>query len=255
MRDDIDLHIHTERCGCGNETMAVSAVLERCQELGYRSIAITDHYNGPQHLEAQRQIREDLRGHNGPVAVTWGVECTIADAELGTLTVDEALVEELEYDYVIGGPHGRYEETGPDAIIETQHRLIMATVLNPIIDVLVHPWWFSRLEWERGTMNWFTDMSQIPDRHIEELAQACVDTGTAVEMNAGGIIHHPHYLEPMQASYREYIAALCDRGVTFTACSDAHDISTLERSKDAATFLADAGVPDEQIAVPEPSEL
>lgn len=255
MRDDVDLHIHTVHCGCANETMPVDALLERCDELGYRQIAITDHFNGPQHLEAQHQIREDLRRYEGPVAVTWGVECTIADPEAGTLTVTEELVVQMQYDFVIGGPHGRYEETEPEKIIETQHRLMLATVRNPIVDSLVHPWWFSRLEWERGTMNWFEDMSLIPQWHVEELAAACVETGTAIEMNAGGILYHPHYSDKMVADYSDYLAALCELGATFTLCSDAHDISNLERAKDAAQFLADAGVPDEQIAVPEPSEL
>ena len=255
MRDDIDLHIHTDRCRCGNETMTVPAVLERCQELGYTAIAITDHYNGPQHLEAQHLIREDLRGYDGPLAVTWGVECTVADAAQGTLTVEADFVDEMGYEFVIGGPHGRYEETEPEAIIATQHRLMLATIQNPIVNSLVHPWWFSRLEWERGTMNWFEDMSLIPDWHVEELAAACVESGTSVEMNATGILGHPHYSEKMLADYSDYIAALSERGVTFTLCSDAHDISKLEHAKNAAKFVADAGVPDEQIAVPEPSEL
>ncbi len=255
MRDDIDLHIHTTHCGCANETMSVPALLERCDELGYRHIAITDHYNGEQHDEPQKRIQEDLRDYDSPVAVTWGVECTIADAEAETHTVTEELVAEFGYDFVIGGPHGRYEATEPDEIIETQHRLMLATVCNPIIDVLVHPWWFSRREFEQGTMSWFTDMSRIPPWHVEELAAACVENETSVEMNAGGIIHHPHFEQQMLDDYREYLADLCERGVTFTLCSDAHDIDRLEWAKDAAGFLVEAGVPDEQIFVPEPSDL
>ena len=255
MRDDVDLHIHTVHCGCGNETMQVADLIDRCYELGYRYIAITDHYNGPQHYEAQKKIREDLREYDGPIAITWGVECTIADPEAGTVTVDEELIAEMAFEFVIGGPHGRYEETEPEAIIETQHGLMLATVRNPIIDALVHPWWFSRLEWERETMTWFTDMSLITERHVDELAQACVETGTSVEMNAGGILYHPHYSEKMVDDYRNYLAALCERGVTFTLCSDAHDIGNLERAKDAARFLAEAGVPDEQIAVPAATDL
>ena len=255
MRNDLDLHIHTARFGCANETMAVPALLERCEQLGYTHIAITDHLNGPQHLEAQKLIREDLRGYDGPLEVTWGVECTVADPAEGTLTVTEELVEEFSYDFVIGGPHGRYGEEDPDAIIATQHRLLLATVRNPIINAVVHPWWFSRVEWERGTMNWFEDMSRIPGWHVEELAAACVETGTAVEMNASAIIHHARFTQRMLDDYREYIVALYERGVNFTVCSDAHDIENLVRAKDAAKFLADAGVPDERIVVPEPTEL
>jgi histidinol phosphatase-like PHP family hydrolase len=89
---------------------------------------------------------------------------------------------------------------------------------------------------------------------VEELAEACVETGTSVEMNGGAIIHHQRYTDRFKDDYREYLAALCERGVTFTLCSDAHDIEQLSFAGDAAQFLADAGVPDEQIAAPVVSE-
>ncbi len=165
MRDDIDLHLHTAHVGCANETMSVPALLAKCEELGYTHIAITDHYNGPHHAEAQRAIREDLRAYDGPLQITWGVELTIADADAGTLTADEATVEEFGWEFVIGGPHGRYGETDVDAIIATQHRLMLATLRNPLVDALVHPWWFSRGEFAPGKeMAWMTDMSRFPTR-------------------------------------------------------------------------------------------
>ncbi len=250
MRDDLDLHIHTAHVGCANETMSLPALLAHCEQLGRTHIAITDHLNGPQHLEAQSAIHEELPSYEGPLAVTWGVESTIADAETGAITVTAEHVGRFGYDFVIAGPHGRYDETDPDAIIATNHRLMLATVRNPIVDALVHPWWFSRAEWDRGTMTWFEDMSRIPESHVDELAEACVETGTSVEMNAGAILHHARYTEKFIDDYREYVVALCERGVTFTVCSDAHDISQLERASDAAQFLADAGVPDDRIAAP-----
>lgn len=254
MRDELDLHIHTAHVGCANETMSLPALLQRCEDLGRAHIAITDHLNGPQHLAPQQAIREELPQYDGPLAITWGVEATIADASAGTITVTEQHVEQFGYDFVIAGPHGRYDETEPDAIIAINHRLMLATVRNPIVDALVHPWWFSRVEWDRGTMTWFEDMSRILEWHVEELAEACVETGTAVEMNGGAIIHHQCYTDRLKDDYREYLAALCERGVTFTLCSDAHDIEQLSFATDAAGFLADAGVPDEQIVAPEVSE-
>jgi histidinol phosphatase-like PHP family hydrolase len=255
MRDDLDLHIHTAQVGCANETMALGALLAQCEQLGRTHIAITDHLNGPQHLEPQEAIHDELVRYEGPLDITWGVEATIADPESGAITVTAEHVGRFGYDFVIAGPHGRYDETDPDAIIAANHRLMLATVRNPIVDALVHPWWFGGGEWKKGTMTWFTDMSRIPDSHVEELAEACVETGTSVEMNGGAIIYHGEYDERFLDDYREYIAALCERGVTFTVCSDAHDIAQLDYAGDAAQFLADAGVPDEQIAVPPVSQL
>ncbi len=256
MRDDIDLHLHTAAVGCANETMALSALLERCEALQYTHIAITDHYNGPHHAAPQRQIREDLEGYDGPLGITWGVELTVADAEAGTLTAHEDIVEQFGWEFVIAGPHGRYGETDPDAIIATQHRLMLATVHNPLVDALVHPWWFSRREFEAGGgMTWFTDMSRIPESHVEELAEAAVETGTAIEMNASAILTAPMFTRSFLEDYQNYISRLNELGVSFTVASDAHDISVIEKAKLAAKFLADAGVPDERIVVPPASDL
>lgn len=256
MRDDIDLHLHTAHVGCANETMSVPALLARCEELGYTHIAITDHYNGPHHAAPQRAIREDLRHYEGPLQITWGVELTVADADAGTLTADEATVKEFRWEFVIGGPHGRYGETDPDAIIATQHRLMLATMRNPLVDALVHPWWFSRREFEpEGAMAWFTDMSRIPQWHVEELAEVAVETGTAIEMNADAILFQETYTERFLDDYLAYMARLCELGVTFTVSSDAHDISKVEEAKAAGRFLADAGVPDERIVVPKATRL
>jgi len=256
MRDDLDLHLHTARVGCANETMSVPALLARCEELGYSHIAITDHHNGPYHADAQRQIREDLRGYDGPLGITWGVELTVGDAAAETVTADEGTVREFAWEFVIAGPHGRYGETEPDAIIATQHRLMLATVRNPLVHALVHPWWFSYVESEPGEpMEWFTDMSRIPDRHVEELAEAAVETGTAIEMNGGAIIHHGSYAERFLDDYQQYMARLYELGANFTVASDAHDISKIEWAKDAARFLADAGVPDDRIIVPDATAL
>lgn len=255
MRDDLDLHIHTIHVGCANQTMSLPALLSRCEELGRTHIAITDHLNGPHHLDAQAAIREELPSYDGPLNITWGVEGTIADPETGALTVTEEHVERFGFEFVIAGPHGRYNETDPDAIIATNHRLMLATVRNPLVDALVHPWWFSYVEWDRGPMAWFEDMSRIPQSHVEELAEACVETGTAVEMNGGAIIYHARFTDRFKDDYLQYMAALCERGVSFTVCSDAHDIEHLQRASAAAQLLADAGVPDERIAVPAPSEL
>ncbi len=256
MREDIDLHLHTAHVGCANQTMSVPALLARAEELAYTQIAITDHYNGPHHGEAQKAIRADLRGYAGPLAITWGVEWTVADAATGALTGDEATVAEYGWEFVIAGPHGRYGETDPDAIIATQHRLMLATMRNPLVDVLVHPWWFSRVEFEPGkAMEWFTDMSRIPDWHAEELAAMSVETGTAIEMNADAILHQTTYTPAFHEDYLAYMARLCELGATFTVASDAHDIGQVEFAKDAGRFLAQAGVPDSRIVVPRPSVL
>lgn len=256
MRDDIDLHVHTAHVGCANETMAVPALLERADQLGYRHVAITDHYNGPDHGAPQWKILEDLRAYAGPLDVTWGVELTIDDPDAGTLTADAETIEQFAWEFVIGGPHGRYGPTDPEEIIARQHQLMLDTMRTPGLDALVHPWWFGRSEFEEdGAMAWMTDMSRIPDWHTEELAECSVQTGTAIEMNGCAIITNDAYTPRFVDDYRAYMARLCELGATFTVASDAHDINRMAEAKLAAQFLSDAGVPDDRIVLPPASDL
>ncbi len=256
MRDDVDLHIHTARIGCANETMTVPALLERCEQEGITTIAITDHLNTPDQLPTHLQIKEDLRAYEGPIKITWGVEVNVIDKDTGAVSINEEQVEEAGFEFVIGGPHSTYF-TEPDirGIIDLQHKLMMAVVNNPLVDVLVHPWWFGRGEFENGTLAWMTDLQQVPEEHIDELAEAAVATGTAIEMNACAIITNPMYGPAFQEDYKRYLRDLYERGVSFTVSSDAHDINSVGRSKLAAQYLDEIGVPDDRIVVPPPSDF
>ena len=56
---------------------------------------------------------------------------------------------------------------------------MLATMRNPLVDVLAHPWWFSRVEFEPGSaMEWFTDMSHPMGTPRNGLAAMSVETGT-----------------------------------------------------------------------------
>jgi histidinol phosphatase-like PHP family hydrolase len=256
MRDDVDLHIHTARIGCANETMSVPALLERCEQEGITTIAITDHLNTPDQLPTHLQIKEDLRAYQGPVKMIWGVEVNVIDKDTGAVSINEQQIEEAGFEFVIGGPHSTYfSEPDPKGIIDLQHKLMMAVVENPLIDVLVHPWWFGRGEFENGTLAWLTDLQQVPEEYIDELAEAAVSTGTAIEMNGSAIITHPCLGPEFQEDYKRYFWDLYERGASFTVCSDAHDINQIASTKLAAQYLDEIGVPDERIVIPPPSDF
>ena len=255
MRDDVDLHVHTARIGCANQTMTVPALLERCEQEGITTIAITDHLNRPDQLPTHLQIKEDLRAYEGPVKITWGVEVNVIDKDSGAVSITPAQIEQAGFEFVIGGPHTTYF-TEPDirAIMDLQHRLMMAVVENPLVDVLVHPWWFAAGEL-KGVLAWMTDLTRLPEEYVNELADAAVATGTAIEANASAVTDNPNYTAEFQEDYKRYFRALYERGVSFTVASDAHDINDLARTKLAAQFLDEIGVPDDRILIPPPSDL
>lgn len=256
MRTDMDLHLHTALIGCANQTMSVPALLQRCEQEGIGSIAITDHLNRPDQLPTHFAIKQQLREYQGPVRITWGVEANVIDPQTGAISVSEAQVEEAGFELVIAGPHATYH-TEPNArgIVDLQHRLMMAVVTNPLVDVLVHPWWFGRGEFDNGVLAWMTTLQEWPEAQIRELGQAARETGTAIEMNADAIITNSYYGPAFQEDYKRVFAILLEEGARFTTASDAHDIGQVGCSRLAAGYLADIGATDEDLLVPEPSDL
>ncbi len=256
MRTDVDLHLHTALIGCANQTMTVPALLQRCEQEGITTIAITDHLNRPDQLPTHLLIKQQLAEYQGPVQITWGVEANVLDPQTGAISVSEEQVEQAGFDLVIAGPHATYHtEPNVRSIIDLQHRLMMAVVTNPLVDVLVHPWWFSRTEFDNGVLAWMTTLQQWPESQIRELGQAARETGTAIEMNADAIIINSYYGPAFQEDYKRVFAILLEEGATFTTASDAHDISKVGISRLAAQYLAEIGATDDNLLVPPPSDL
>ena len=222
-----DFHIHAGHVGCANATMQVPAIVEECQRLGVTDLAITDHMDRPEQLPAHMAIREEIARLEPDINVFFGAECNFLSPE-GRFFLDPEQMQEHGFQFVIGGIHDLYMDGQHDIgkLIAIQHRHHLLTCENPMVEVLVHPYWMAR--------DWFTargwpfidSLKVIPQAYVEELAQASVETGTAIEINATGILAHKNYAH-LRAEYVDYLAALAEDGVTFSVGSDAHDITHL----------------------------
>ena len=194
MYEQVDYHIHTLYLKCANETMTVPALVAKAEELGLKSIAVTDHLNAPQFLDEHRKIKRDLAEIESDLEIIFGVEVNVIDQDTGEVSINQQQIDELGFELVIGGVHSSYFDTpDPKAIIDTQHRLMMAVVQNPLVDILVHPWWFPRREFDAGTVAWLTDLALLPDDYVTELGEAAAATGTAIEANGIAILVNDTY--------------------------------------------------------------
>ncbi|MFC2059206.1 DNA polymerase/3'-5' exonuclease PolX [Chloroflexota bacterium] len=168
--DDIkgDLHIHTDWSDGHNtiEEMALAA-----KERGYRYIAITDHSAGrgiahglnverlKQQLAEIAELNKRLRG----IRLLSGIEVDIrAD---GSLDLPKEILSHL--DIVVAAIHSAMEQD-TDRITGR----VIAAMESPHVDIIAHP--FCRLLGQREPIN--IDM--------EQLFQAALRTGTALEINA-----------------------------------------------------------------------
>jgi histidinol phosphatase-like PHP family hydrolase len=249
-----DFHIHTEYLKCANETMTVPAILSRCESLGLETIAITDHLNAPQFLPQHELIKRDLAATETSLEVFFGCEVNVIDRETGAVSIDESQLRQGGFELVIGGVHTSYYDH-PDkrAIIDLQQRLMLAVIANPLVDVLVHPWWFSVREFAAGgPMEWFRDMSDIPDDYARELGEAALANNTAIEANHSAIWGNTTvYSQEFIESYNHYFRTIADTGVKISISTDAHNIDQLNGIHPMQDVLDKLNIPQTQLWRPE----
>lgn len=251
-----DFHIHTTYLKCANETMTVPAILQRCESLGLQTIAITDHLNAPQFLPQHELIKRDLAAAETPLEVFFGCEVNVIDKNTGAVSIDEAQLRQGGFEVVIGGVHSSYHDT-PDkrGIVDLQQKLMLAVIANPLVDVLVHPWWFGGNEFRPGgPMEWFRDMSEVPDDYARELGEAALAHDTAIEANWSAIWGCPTYTDQAPdfiAGYNHYFKTIADTGVKISISTDAHNIDQLNGIHPLRERLDTLGIPDSQLWRPE----
>lgn len=173
--------------------------------------------------------------------------------DTGAVSIDEEQLAQGGFELVIGGPHASYfSEPDKDAIIDLQHRLMLQVLANPLVDVLVHPWWFGAAEFRPGgPMEWLTDMTRIPDWHVRGLADAALKHGKAIEANHSAFFTGNQYGQAFRETYPHYLAEIARRGVKISIGSDAHDINRLDGIHPMMDILESAGITREQLWTPE----
>jgi len=250
MRALRDYHIHTTHVGCANETMTVDAIFAHAERHGMESIAITDHLNTREALPLHEKITADLaRLGPPPCELFFGAELNVVPGE--ALPYDEDIKRRYGFEFAIGGPHGTHLESYDIVkLVEVQHGLHLETIANPLIDVLVHPWWFGKGEFDDRAFPWFNDLSVVPDSATRELAAAAIQHGTAIEINGAAIFTNTDYSDAFREQYVDYLGVLAAEGVTFATGSDAHDVSHLTQLSALDAVLARLGLDESRLYHP-----
>ena len=246
-----DFHIHTKYLGCANSTMEIPAIVKECERLGVRSIAMTDHLNTLDQIELHPPIREAIKRLDTELAVYFGVELNFTGRDEG-FAFSQEIKEEHGFQFAIGGIHSAYlDQYDLEKLVEIQHAHHLKTCADPLVAVLVHPYWFSYGEFERNGYPWFDSMKAVPEAYAHELGQALKDTGTAVEINAMAMLRTSTHDEEFKKEYLDYLAIVAGEGARFSVGSDAHDISTLESIRDGWQAVEQLGLGEDQIWQPD----
>ncbi len=225
-----DFHIHAKYCACGGCSMEVAEIARHAAAAGTTAIAITDHVNNVAMLEKHRTIPDDIRAADSDLEIFFGVEVNFLDPAQ-PLPFTQELKAQYGVQFAIGGPHHHYlEERDIPKIIDAVHRMHLIICENPLIDVLVHPYWFGHGSftpkgWAMFDVN---DFKKVPASYARELGQAAVATGTAVEINASACFLAMGG-DDWRAAYMDYLAIIAEQGATFSTGSDSHGYDGLKQ--------------------------
>jgi len=245
-----DFHIHTKHLKCANETMEVPAIIKECDRLGMTAVGFTDHLNTPDKLALHRRIRRDIEELDTGVEVFFGAELNFMSCD-GEFAFSEEIRDEYGFQFAIGGIHGTYLETYDlRELVDIQHRHHLKTCRDPLVDVLVHPYWFNKHEFDRNDWPWFDSMSAVPESYVRELGQVARDTGTAVEINATANLLCPPFSQEYVREYLDFLSIIAEEGATFSPGSDAHDIGHLQNIRTAWEALERLGITEDRIYQP-----
>jgi putative hydrolase len=219
-----DCHSHSDWSDGGSP---IAEMAGAAAALGHEYWALTDHSPrltiahglDPERLVRQLEVVETLNAEMAPFRILTGIEVDIL--EDGSLDQDPELLGRL--DVVVASVHSKLKMDSAQMT-----RRMVAAIESPHSDILGHC--TGRILVGRGR----------PESHFDhaEVFDACLRTGTAVEINS-----RPERLDPPDPLLR----AATELGCVVSIDTDAHAPGQLEWLGNGCQKAADAEVPPERI--------
>lgn len=269
-----DWHIHS-RNSCDEARLTVSDLVREAEEKGIRDFGLTDHVHTPYNLPDLARSRAEFLAATPSPRFHFGVEVScVSQWEIGeiaggrhenpvygvrsggqagcALAIGITAEDLVEYriEYVVAGTHWPlYVPMERQAIIRDYHRQNMFLATHPLVDIVAHPWWWMGYWMDKDgnypAEPWFDDFRVIPRSMHNEFAAAAVESGTAVEINAGANLLNPNYPESFAPRYLEYLAELQSQGVRLSIGSDCHDAHYTADFEKIGRMLESAGIAED----------
>lgn len=218
-----DLHDHTDLSGDGRDTLEDMVAAAAAAGLTY--LAITDHaedlrINGVSRaamLDQRRRLRE-LEQDRADLTLLHGAELNIGVD--GGLDYDDGFL--AGFDWLVASVHSHFTRPA-----EQQTARLLAAVRHPSVTAIGHL--SGRMLGKRPGIEF--DLDAVLD--------ACVETGTAIEVNAN--------LRRKDAS-AEVIRAGVERGVTFVISTDSHATGEFDNLRHGVGHARRGGLTRERCA-------
>jgi putative hydrolase len=227
-----DLHVHSDWSDGGSP---IRDMAEAALALGHEYMALTDHSprltvaNGlsPERLEKQLDVVAALNEELAPFRILTGIECDINVD--GSLDQTEELLGRL--DVVVASVHS---ELRADSQAMTARML--TAVANPHTDVLGHC--TGRLVIGRRQRDGTQKPRPESQFDAEAVFNACIEFGTAVEINS-----RPERLDPP----KRLLSLAVELGCEFAVDTDAHAPGQLDWQGNGCERAVECGVPVDRV--------
>lgn len=250
-----DTHVHSYRSFVGAENMSFAGIADMAKRQGIDVVAVTDHLMSEQDIENLKTtavlLKESNQTNDVGVEMLFGVEVCETDSYGNTL-LTPSLIDELQFELIIGGVHETHLDKGASLIdiAQKQHKHHMMMLENPHIEILVHPWWFDRNEFLSKGFEWPQDMSFIPKELTVCLAHASAATETYIEISSmSGLCNKDSSLTYRNDLY-DYYRLLNDEGALFAIGTDAHELSEMKTYDLAKELVYRIGIDESRLYRP-----
>lgn len=186
------------------------------------------------------------------VSLIFGVEVCEVNHD-GYVLLDKSMIGDIGLHLVIGGVHETHCQPGASLaeVARVQHQHHMLFMENPLIHILVHPWWFDKAEFERLSIPWPEDMSFIPREYTVELAHASARTKTYIEISTMSGLLNKDTSRQFKEDLKEYYRLLAQEGAYFAIGTDAHELSEMDTVSAALDLVKELQIPEERLWRPE----
>ena len=226
-----DYHTHSKYSKFNHGKNTISEMVEAAQNKGLKFLAITDH--GPKHIpfgirrknidKARREI-EEINSRQNKIKVYLGLEANLIGKD-GKIDLTEKEIEKL--DILLVGFHKlalsnivslfMLNSNNPK-LIEKQTKAYVNLVRRYPVDVITHPCEYIKL-------------------NMKEVAKACEETGTLIELNNRHFRFTPEQMHQM----------IDETNVNFIISSDAHRKDRVGEVSLALEMAKIYNIPEERI--------
>jgi len=244
----IDFHVHTNRSftpwGGQDGTILLEEVVVDAEQRGLLCIALTDHWEPNTDPSIFLEERREIDQTETELKIFLSAEVEVLDIE-GNTPVDPKVHREVleKMDYLSAAPHlceltpknsphsvpfALAEQDIPkdkQGIIDYCQRKHINLLKNELFDVILHPYTSLATYLFRQGLSRTISLEDMPERYLEEFAEAAAFYGKGIEINNVGLDAAKAGMkeyEGYEQSYSVFVEKLLKAGAKLVVGSDSH---------------------------------